>query len=97
MLTVEESKPGSHKNIGWQDFTNAVIRIISEEKEGVIFMLWGNFAKSKKSLIDTQKHFVLEAAHPSPLAGNAFQGCKHFSKANEILKSLGKKEINWQL
>lgn len=97
MLTVEKSKPGSHKNIGWQEFTNAVIRTISEEKEGIIFMLWGNFAKNKKSLIDTQKHYVLEAAHPSPLAGNAFQGCKHFSKANEILKSLGKKEINWQL
>ena len=97
MLTVEKSKPGSHKNIGWQEFTNAVIKILSEEKEGIIFMLWGNFAKNKKSLIDSSKHYILEAAHPSPLAGNAFQGCKHFSKANEILKGLGKKEINWQL
>ncbi len=97
MLTVEKSKPGSHKNIGWQEFTNAVIRILSEEKEGIIFMLWGNFAKNKKTLIDPKRHYILESAHPSPLAGNAFQGCSHFSKANEILRRLGKKEINWQL
>jgi len=97
MLTVEAAKPGSHKKIGWQEFTNAVIRKISEEKSGVIFLLWGNFAKNKKSLIDLTKHHVLEAAHPSPLAGNAFSECAHFSKTNEILRMKGFAEIDWQV
>ncbi|WP_235297048.1 uracil-DNA glycosylase [Portibacter marinus] len=97
MLTVEAAKPGSHKLIGWQEFTNAVIKKISDHREGVIFMLWGNFAKNKKSLIDLSKHHVLEAAHPSPLAGNAFSECAHFSKANEILRMKGFAEIDWQL
>lgn len=95
MLTVEARQPASHQKIGWQTFTDAVIQTISEQKEGVIFMLWGNFAKGKKPLIDPKKHYVLEAAHPSPLAGNAFQGCGHFAYANEILKKQGKAEIQW--
>ena len=97
MLTVEKNKPGSHKDIGWQTFTDAVIRRVSEEKEGVVFMLWGNFAKGKKALIDTQKHLVLEAAHPSPLAGNAFQGCGHFVKCNDYLTDKGQTPVNWSL
>lgn len=97
MLTVEARKPASHQKIGWQTFTDAVIRHISNEKEGVVFLLWGNFAKSKKALIDHTKHYVLEAAHPSPLAGDAFQGCGHFANANEILKKQGKTPINWKV
>ena len=97
MLTVEHKKAGSHKKIGWQVFTNAVIKTISDKKEGVIFLLWGNFAKGKKELIDEMKHYVLESAHPSPLAGGAFFGNHHFSKTNELLKEQGKTEIDWQI
>lgn len=97
MLTVEHKKAGSHKKIGWQKFTDAVIKNISDHKEGIIFMLWGNFAKGKKELIDEMKHYVLESVHPSPLAGNGFQGCGHFSKANELLQKQGKQTINWQV
>ncbi|GLR15906.1 uracil-DNA glycosylase [Portibacter lacus] len=97
ILTVEAGLPASHKKAGWHLFTDAVIKKISDEREGVVFMLWGNFAKGKKVLINTDKHFVLESAHPSPLAGNAFQGCGHFSKANEILETLGKTPIDWSL
>ncbi len=97
MLTVEHKKAGSHRKIGWQKFTDAVIKKLSDKKKGLIFLLWGNFAKSKKELIDTQRHHVLEAAHPSPLARNAFNGCKHFSKTNEILRKNGEKEIAWSL
>ena len=94
-LTVEASKPQSHQKIGWENFTDAVIKTISDRREGVAFMLWGNFAKKKALLIDASKHLILEAAHPSPLAGNAFLGCKHFSKANNYLKNNLKDEINW--
>lgn len=97
MLTVEKNKPTSHREIGWQTFTDAVIRIISEQKSGVVFMLWGNFAKGKKALIDTSKHKVLESAHPSPLAGNAFQGCGHFVQCNDYLTASGKTAVNWSL
>jgi uracil-DNA glycosylase len=97
MLTVESGKPASHQKIGWQSFTDAVIHTLSEKREGLVFMLWGNFAKGKKALIDANKHTVLEAAHPSPLAGNAFQGCQHFSKANAALNQNGKTPINWSL
>lgn len=97
ILTVEARKPASHQKIGWQTFTNAVIQTISDEKEGIVFLLWGKFAQSKKALIDETKHYVLEAAHPSPLAGNAFQGCGHFSSTNEILEKQGKKPIDWQI
>ncbi len=95
MLTVERNKPQSHHAIGWQTFTDAVIRKLSEQREGLVFMLWGNFARKKKMLIDTQKHLVLEAAHPSPLAGNAFSGCRHFSKANAYLEANGVQPVNW--
>lgn len=97
MLTVEHKKAGSHRKAGWQQFTDAVIRKLSEEKERIVFLLWGNFAKSKKVLIDTDKHHVLEAAHPSPLARNAFNNCKHFSKTNALLRESGQKEIAWHI
>ncbi|EGK8255411.1 uracil-DNA glycosylase [Campylobacter coli] len=97
ILSVEARKPASHSSWGWQEFSDAVISKLSLEKSGLIFVLWGNYAKSKKALIDTNKHFILEAAHPSPLARTGFLGCKHFSKANEILRNLGKNPINWQL
>lgn len=97
ILTVQESSPASHSRIGWQEFTDAVIRYISDNCDGVVFLLWGNFARSKKALIDTSRHHVLEAAHPSPLAGGAFFGCRHFSQTNQILASEGKEPINWQI
>ncbi len=96
-LTVNAGEANSHAQCGWQTFTDAVIKKISDEKTGIIFLLWGNFAKAKKSLIDTSKHFVLESAHPSPLSGGAFFGSKHFSKTNELLKKEGKTEIDWSL
>ncbi len=97
MLTVEHKSAGSHRKIGWQDFTNAVIRKLSEKRDGLVFMLWGGFARRKKDLIDKDKHLVLEAAHPSPLAGGAYFGSAHFSKANAYLKSKGKAPIDWQI
>ena len=96
-LTVEAGLANSHKAIGWQYFTDAVIKCISDTCDGVVFMLWGNFARAKKELIDTSRHYVLEAPHPSPLAGGGFFGCRHFSKANQILQAQGKTPINWQL
>jgi len=96
-LTVRASEANSHGKIGWKDFTDAVIKYISDNCEGVVFLLWGNPARAKKELIDTSRHYVLEAAHPSPLAKGAFFGCKHFSKTNQILQSLGKVPIDWQL
>jgi uracil-DNA glycosylase len=97
ILTVEKNQPASHQKIGWQFFTDAVIKKLSTERTGIVFMLWGNFAKKKKELIDTSKHLVLEAAHPSPLAGGAFFGCKHFSQANDYLKKNGAKTIDWSI
>lgn len=97
MLTVEKNKAGSHRKLGWQSFTDAAIRLLSEHKDHIVFMLWGNFAKSKAALIDTDKHLVLQSAHPSPLAGNAFFGNHHFSKANEFLVQHGQKAIDWNL
>lgn len=97
MLTVEQKKPGSHKKIGWQKFTNSVIKLLSDKKEGLVFLLWGNFAKNKKELIDDSKHLILEAAHPSPLARGAFFGNKHFSKTNVYLTANNQKEIDWQI
>ncbi|MGE0090964.1 MAG: uracil-DNA glycosylase [Bacteroidales bacterium] len=95
ILTVRAGQAASHSKIGWNIFTDQVIKKISENKVGVVFLLWGNFAKSKKDLIDLSKHHVLEAAHPSPLARGAFFGCKHFSETNNILLSKGKDPINW--
>jgi len=97
MLTVERNRPSSHSQIGWQNFTDAVIKKLSEARDGLVFMLWGNFARKKKELIDGSRHLILEAAHPSPLAGGAFFGCRHFSKANEYLKQSGKTPIDWNL
>ncbi|MBQ7268499.1 MAG: uracil-DNA glycosylase [Bacteroidales bacterium] len=97
VLTVEAGKAASHSRSGWQEFTDAVIRTLSERREGLVFLLWGNFARSKRGLIDPARHFVLEAAHPSPLAGGAFFGCRHFSKTNEILRNAGKTPIEWKL
>lgn len=96
-LTVRANTAGSHQNKGWERLTDTVIKIISERKENIVFMLWGNYAKVKAGLIDTEKHFVLEAAHPSPLARGAFFGCRHFSKANAFLSAKGIKEIDWCL
>ncbi len=96
-LTVEEGKAGSHQKIGWHKFTDAVIQKISAEKEGIVFLLWGGFAKKKAALIDGSKHHVLSAAHPSPLAGNAFFGNKHFSQTNKILEERGLSPIDWNL
>ncbi|UFX83136.1 uracil-DNA glycosylase [Candidatus Absconditicoccus praedator] len=93
-LTVRKGQAGSHKGQGWEEFTDSVIKTISENKSGIIFLLWGNYAKEKNSLIDKNKHYILEAAHPSPFSANrGFFGCKHFSRVNEILKNQGKKEI----
>lgn len=97
VLTVRQGVPASHKDIGWQHFTDAVIAHISEEREGIVFLLWGNSAKSKECLVDASKHLVLTAAHPSPLAGGAFFGCRHFSKTNDYLLLKGKTPIDWKL
>ena len=97
ILTVEGGRAASHRNIGWQEFTDAVIRYLSDHGNGIVFLLWGNFAKAKSALIDPSKHHVLMAAHPSPLAGGAFFGCRHFSQTNQILMAEGKTPINWQL
>lgn len=96
-LTVRAGEPGSHQKKGWETFTDAVIKLISDKKENCVFLLWGNFAKSKINLIDLDKHLVLTAAHPSPLAGGAFFGCRHFSKTNEYLKSKNIGPINWAI
>jgi len=97
ILSVEANKPASHHDWAWQEFSDAVIAKLSNQKEGLIFLLWGNYAKSKRKLIDTKKHFILEAAHPSPLARTGFLGCRHFSKANAILRQLNKEPIEWEL
>lgn len=95
VLTVRAGEPTSHGSIGWQTFTDAVIKTISDKKESVVFMLWGNYARNKKPLIDTSRHLVLEAAHPSPLARGAFFGCRHFSQANRYLIATGQTPVNW--
>ena len=97
VLTVRCGEAASHSKIGWEHFTDAVIRYISDNCDGVVFMLWGNFARGKRELIDASRHCVLEAAHPSPLARGAFFGCRHFSRANAWLAANGKAPVNWQL
>ena len=97
MLTVEHRKAGSHRKLGWQKFTDAVIKKLSDEREHLVFMLWGNFAKQKAELIDGEKHLILKAAHPSPLARGAYFGSKHFSQANEYLEKNGLAPIDWDL
>ena len=97
-LTVREKKAGSHQKLGWELFTDNVIKKISDEKEGVIFLLWGAFAQKKSILIDTKKHYILNTTHPSPFsAWKGFFGCKHFSKTNEILLNNNQQPINWKL
>ena len=97
-LTVQANTPMSHSKIGWHQFTNMVIKTVSDQKEHVVFMLWGAFAKSKAELIDTSKHLILTAAHPSPLSAfNGFFGCRHFSKANQWLASYGIEPIDWSI
>jgi len=97
-LTVRKNEPGSHSKIGWIEFTDAVIKKISDEKKGVIFLLWGKFAQDKQVLIDETKHHILKAAHPSPFsADKGFFGCRHFSKTNEFLMKEGLQPINWKL
>jgi uracil-DNA glycosylase len=96
-LTVRANTAGSHQNKGWELFTDAVIKALSDKKENLVFLLWGNYAKAKTVLIDANKHLVLTAAHPSPLARGAFFGSKHFSQTNAYLKSKGIEEVNWCL
>lgn len=97
-LTVRANQAGSHQNKGWEIFTDSIIKNLSENRSGLVFLLWGNFAKAKQQLIDKKKHYILKSAHPSPFSAyNGFFGCKHFSKTNEILKQLGNEEIDWSL
>lgn len=96
ILTVVANTPTSHREKGWEEFTDMIIKTISDKRENVVFMLWGNFARSKKTLIDGSKHLILEAPHPSPFSAHSgFLGCKHFSKCNEYLQKFGKKAIEW--
>ena len=98
MLTVEKNQPSSHKNSGWQNFTDAVIRTLSRERENLVFMLWGAFAQKKSVLIDGDRHLILQSPHPSPFSANrGFFGNKHFSKANKYLNQHGLGEIDWSL
>ena len=98
ILTVRADQPTSHQHKGWEKFTDAVIRNLSEKRKNLIFMLWGNYAQAKEILIDGTRHHILKAAHPSPLsASRGFFGCRHFSRSNEILSGLGVKEIDWKL
>ena len=98
ILTVRDNTPTSHQNKGWEKFTDAVIRNLSEKRKNLIFLLWGNYAQAKESLIDSSRHFILKAAHPSPLsASRGFFGCRHFSKTNQILNDLGLNEIDWRI
>ncbi len=98
VLTVEAGKAQSHANIGWEQFTDKVIRVLNDEKEGLIFLLWGSPAQRKGQIINTERHHVLKAPHPSPLSAHrGFLGCRHFSKTNLLLRQMGKEEINWQL
>ena len=96
VLTVRAHQTGSHRNRGWETFTDAVIKKLSDERENLVFMLWGSYAKAKISLIDTSRHLVLTTVHPSPRSAEyGFFGCKHFSKANDFLRGKGIPEIDW--
>ncbi len=98
VLTVRENEPASHSKIGWINFTDDVIKHLSDQKSRLVFILWGNFAIQKQILIDATKHKILKAAHPSPLSAyNGFFGCKHFSATNDYLVSHNKTPINWAL
>ena len=98
VLTVRAHQANSHRGIGWEEFTDAVIRIVNEQDRPIVFMLWGNPARRKKSMLNNPKHLVLEAAHPSPLSANkGFFGCRHFSRANAFLEANGVEPIDWQI
>lgn len=98
VLTVEESKPNSHKSKGWEIFTKEVIKYINNNRKNIIFVLWGRYAQSFRDLIDSEKHFILESSHPSPLAAHiSFKGSKHFLKINNILNKIGSNPIDWNL
>jgi uracil-DNA glycosylase len=98
ILTVRANEPTSHQNKGWETFTNAVIRNLSDKRRSLIFLLWGNYAQAKENLIDSSRHYILKAAHPSPLSANrGFFGCRHFSRTNQILAEHGLNEIDWSL
>mgnify|MGYP003290371856 FL=1 len=98
VLTVEEHKPASHANKGWETFTDEIIKILNKKEEPVVFILWGNYAREKKTYITNPIHYIIESPHPSPFsARNGFFGSKPFSKTNEFLKSKGLKEINWNV
>lgn len=98
VLTVEAKKPASHKDKGWENFTDEVIKKLNDKEEPIVFILWGSFARSKKKLITNEKHYIIESAHPSPFSAyNGFFSSKPFSKANTFLKSKNRKEITWQL
>ena len=97
-LTVRANQAGSHQRRGWENFTDEVIRQLSARHSGLVFILWGSYAQAKEALIDTSKHFVLKAVHPSPLSVyRGFFGCRHFSKTNELLINSGKEPIDWRL
>jgi uracil-DNA glycosylase len=97
-LSVVEGSPLSHSKLGWERFTDASIKALSDHREGLIFLLWGSNARKKKELIDLNKHHVLESVHPSPLSAHrGFLGCKHFSKTNQLLQSMEKAPIDWQI
>ncbi len=96
ILTVRAGKPSSHRKKGWEIFTNNVIQQLSDDRKGLVFLLWGNFARQKQSIIDTSKHHVLTASHPSPFSAHqGFFGCRHFSTTNKIVKKYGKQPVNW--
>lgn len=98
ILTVEQGKSGSHANIGWEQFTDTVIHMISDHQKNLVFLLWGNYAQKKSILIDNKKHYILTTSHPSPISAQyGFLGCQHFSKTNAFLMQHNKKTINWQL
>ena len=97
-LTVRHKSPGSHQNKGWEEFTDAVVRRLSAQREGLVFFLWGAYAQRKGTVIDRNKHLVLEAPHPSPFSANrGFFGCRHFSRANAYLESKGKPPVDWRV
>jgi uracil-DNA glycosylase len=97
-LTVRKDQAGSHQGMGWEQFTDSVIKKISENREGIVFLLWGKYAQAKEKLIDTSKHHVLSAPHPSPFSVHTgFFGCRHFSRTNEILKQQGLSPVDWEL
>ncbi len=95
ILTVRAGQAGSHQGIGWETFTDAIIRELNQHCEGIVFLLWGNYAKRKGAMINRQKHCVLEAGHPSPLSARFFLGCRHFTKANAALERFGKSPVRW--